>query len=405
MRELTHLEPYRFHPLLDKETLMFSDTGLDELLEQARQRLNDFSEPIDAIVGYWDFPVSSMVPVLATEYGLPGPSLESVVKCEHKYWSRLVQREVTDAHPGFAIVDLEDPQTPPGLRFPMWLKPVKSYSSALAFKVSDEDELREAVAEIRDGIGRTGEAFDFLLSMLELPPAVEEAGGMACLAEEAVQGEQITAEGYCYGGKAHVHGIIDSLCYSGSSSFLRFQYPSRIPEDVQERVTRISTDVMEHIGLDASTFNIEFFWEPDTGALNILEINPRLSQSHAPLFELVDGMPNHQALVQLAVGEEPTMPSREGDHQVAAKWFHRVFRDAHVKSTPSEEDIARVREEFPGAMVDIVAEEGKRLSELPAQDSYSFELFAVYLGAADEDDLQAKFDRCVELLPFELDKS
>ncbi|MEB3371388.1 ATP-grasp domain-containing protein [Saccharopolyspora mangrovi] len=404
MRELTHLEPYRFHPLLDKEKLMYSDTGLDRLLELAQNQLDDFSGPIDAIVGYWDFPVSSMVPILATQNGLPGPSLESVVKCEHKYWSRLVQREVTNAHPGFAIIDLDDPETPPGLRFPMWLKPVKSYSSTLAFKVDDEEQLRAAATEIRDGMGRIGEAFDFLLSMLELPPAVAEAGGMACLAEEAVQGEQITAEGYCYGGEAHVHGIIDSHCYPETSSFLRYQYPSRLPEEVQERVVAISRDVMQHVGLDSSTFNIEFFWDTETDALNILEINPRLSQSHAPLFELVDGMPNHQAMVQLAVGEEPTMPRREGEHRIAAKWFHRTFRDALVKSTPSEEDLGRVRQEVPSATLDVVAEEGRQLSELPAQDSYSYELFAVYLGADDESELRAQFDRCVELLPFDLDE-
>ncbi|MDI2029243.1 ATP-grasp domain-containing protein [Saccharopolyspora sp. TS4A08] len=404
MRELTHLEPYRFHPLLDKEELMHSDTGLDRLLELAQNQLDDFSGPIDAIVGYWDFPVSSMVPILATQNGLPGPSLESVVKCEHKYWSRLVQREVTDAHPGFAIIDLDQPEAPPGLRFPMWLKPVKSYSSTLAFKVDDEEQLRAAATEIRDGMGRTGEAFDFLLSMLELPPAVAEAGGMACLAEEAVRGEQITAEGYCSGGAAHVHGIIDSFCYPETSSFLRYQYPSRIPEEVQERIVAISRDVMQHIGLDSSTFNIEFFWDTETDALNVLEINPRLSQSHAPLFELVDGMPNHQAMVQLAVGEEPTMPSREGEHRMAAKWFHRTFRDALVKSTPSQEDLDRVREEVPSATIDVVAEEGKRFSELPAQDSYSYELFAVYLGADDESELRARFDRCVELLPFDLDE-
>lgn len=405
MHELEHLAPYRFHALLDKEQLMFGDIGLEELLEKAQQRLDDFPEPIDAIVGYWDFPVSSMVPILATDNGLPGPSLESVVKCEHKYWSRLVQREVTDAHPGFAIIDLDEPRTPSGMRFPMWLKPVKSFSSDLAFKANDEEELRAATAEIREGIGRIGRAFDFLLSKLELPPAIEEAGGMACLAEEAVHGEQITTEGYVHDGHAQIHGIIDSLCYPDSSSFLCYQYPSRIPEHVQQRACSITRDVIEHIGLNDSTFNIEFFWEPDTDALNILEINPRLSQSHAPLFELVDGMPNHQAMVQLAVGEEPNMPHRQGQHHIAAKWFHRTFEDATVTSTPSESDLARLTEELPDATVDIIAQQGSRLSELPAQDSYSYELFAAYLGAANEEELRAKFDRCVQLLPFGLDRT
>ncbi|GAB3693648.1 ATP-grasp domain-containing protein [Saccharopolyspora tripterygii] len=404
MRELEDLAPYRFRALLDKEKLMFGDTGLEQLLEDAQEGIENSPEPVHAIIGYWDFPVSSMVPILATQNGLPGPSLEAVVKCEHKFWSRLVQREVTDAHPHFAIVDLDNPETPPGMRFPVWLKPVKSYSSDLAFKAHDSEELRERVAEIREGIGGIGRAFDFLLSKLELPPEIEDAGGMACLAEETVHGDQITAEGYVSGGRARVHGIIDSLCYEDTSSFLRFQYPAGAPEEIRHRITEISKNVIEHIGLDDSTFNIEFFWDRDSNALNILEINPRLSQSHAPLFELVDGMPNHQVMVQLAAGEEPAMPSREGEHRIAAKWFHRAFQDAFVTATPSEDDLSRVQEDIPSATVDIIAESGKRLSELPAQDSYSYELFAVYLGAEDEQDLRAKFDRCVELLPFTLDE-
>lgn len=404
MHELEHLAPYRFHALLDKEKLMFGDTGLEQLLADAQERLDGFPEPVHAIVGYWDFPVSSMVPILATQNGLPGPSLESVVKCEHKFWSRLVQREVTDAHPGFAIVGLDNPETPPGMRFPVWLKPVKSYSSDLAFKAHDEEELRARVAEIREGIGGVGRAFDFLMSKLELPPEIEATGGMACLAEETVHGVQITAEGYAHGGRAHVYGIIDSMCYPDTSSFLRFQYPAGVPEEIRHRITEISQNVIEHIGLDETTFNIEFFWDSDSEALNILEINPRLSQSHAPLFELVDGKPNLQVMVQLAAGEEPTMPSREGEYSIAAKWFHRVFKDAFVTATPSEDDLARVQEEVPGATVDVIAEPGHRLSELAAQDSYSYELFAVYLGAEDEEELRTKFNRCVELLPFTLDQ-
>ncbi|MFC7343880.1 ATP-grasp domain-containing protein [Saccharopolyspora griseoalba] len=405
LREQPHLSGYRFHALLDKDRLMFGDVDLPRLLEVAQQRIDEFREPVDAIVGYWDFPVSSMVPILCTRNGLPGPSLESVVKSEHKYWSRLVQREVTDAHPSFGIVDLDRPEPPPGLNFPMWLKPVKAYSSELALKVHDSSELRSAAEQVHRGIAEVGEAFDFLLSTLELPPEIADIGGVACLAEEAVHGDQITAEGYCHGGRAHVYGIVDSLCYPDSSSFQRYQYPSGVDEELRPRIVDISCAVAERLGLDHTMFNIEFFRDPETEALNILEVNPRLSQSHAPLFELVDGTPNHQAMVQLATGEQPTMPYRSGRHRVAGKWFHRTFEDAHVKSAPGDAELARVREEFPDAFVDLVAQEGKRLSELRAQDPYSYELFAVYLGADSEEDLRAKYLRCVDLLPFVLRRS
>ena len=45
--------------------------------------------------------------MLSERYGTRSTSLESVVKCEHKYWSRLEQQKVIDEHPRFGRVDLE----------------------------------------------------------------------------------------------------------------------------------------------------------------------------------------------------------------------------------------------------------------------------------------------------------
>lgn len=91
--------------------------------------------------------MSTLVPLLSAEYGTTSTSLESVVTCEHKYWSRLEQRKVIDEHPRFGMVDLDsdDPRPPGGVDFPMWLKPALAYSSELAFGVSDMREFRTAV--------------------------------------------------------------------------------------------------------------------------------------------------------------------------------------------------------------------------------------------------------------------
>ena len=107
LRSLEHAREYRFHRLLTREELMYGEVDLPRLVDSAERVLADFDGPVDAIVGYWDFPVSSMVPLLCERHGLPSPGLRAVVTCEHKYWSRLEQQRVTDAHPAFALVDLE----------------------------------------------------------------------------------------------------------------------------------------------------------------------------------------------------------------------------------------------------------------------------------------------------------
>lgn len=406
LRDLPHLSQYRFHGLLTVEELTQADEiDLGALLEKAGQQLEAFDGTVDAIIGYWDFPVSSMVPILCERFGLPTTSLRAVTACEHKYWSRLEQQQVTDAHPAFGIVDLESASEPPeDVGFPMWLKPVKSFSSDLAFLVHDRSEFDQAVEQIRAGIGRIGAPFDALLDMLELPDEISRIGGQACLAEAAVDGRQLTVEGYVHEGKVCVQGVIDSIDYENSSSFLRYEYPSRAPAEVTERLTDVTERVITRVGLDHSTFNIEYFWNTDTGDINILEVNPRLSQSHARLFEAVDGVPNHQCMVRLALGQNPDLPYREGEYRVAGKWFLRRFSDGVVRRVPTAEEIDRITADIPGIAVQIIPGQGDRLADLSGQDSYSYELADIFVGADTRQELIDKYERCVEALHFEFDE-
>ncbi|HEX5568448.1 MAG TPA: ATP-grasp domain-containing protein [Streptomyces sp.] len=404
LRDVPHAVDYRFHPLLSIEELQHGEIPVAELLDKAQKELDAFDGSIDAIVGYWDFPVSTLVPILAERYGTRATSLESVVKCEHKYWSRLEQRKVIDEHPRFALVDLDGDLRPPeGLRFPMWLKPVKSFSSELAFGVADEEEFRAAAARIREGVTRIGRPFEFILDRLDLPPEIAEAGGQACLAEESLSGVQAAVEGYVYDGEVTVYGVLDSINYPDTSCFLRHQYPSALPEPVVRRLRDVSERVIRRIGMDWATFSIEFFYDARNDAISLLEINPRHSQSHAELFEYVDGVPNHHCMLSLALGRDPELPYRQGPYRLAAKWYHRQFTDGLVRRVPTAEEIERVEREVPGVRITVKPGEGQRLSDMPGQDSYSYELAHVFVGADSEEEMRAKYDHCVASLPFEFD--
>ena len=395
-------EHQTFVPVLTSAEMQQGEVSVPDLLDRAFAQLDDRPEPVDGIVGFWDFPVSTLVPLIASRYGLRSASLESVVMCEHKYWSRLAQRDVIDEYPPFGLVDLAgDVRLPDGVRYPVWLKPVKSYSSELAFHVADDEQLAAAAAEIREGIGRIGRPFEDVLGRIDLPPEIAEVGGQACLAEEAMTGARAATEGYVHDGRVVVHGVLDSITYPESSSFLRHQYPSQLPEHVQKRLVEVSERVIARVGLDWTTFSVEFFCDPESGEVSVLEINPRHSQSHAKLFEHVDGIANHHAMVQLALGKEPAMPRGAGPYEIAAKWYHRRFSDGVLRHGPTAEEIARIECEIPGVHVAPVPAEGQRLSDLEAQDSYSYELTDVIVGAGDEAELVAKYERAVDLLTYE----
>ncbi|MFF8437843.1 ATP-grasp domain-containing protein [Streptomyces bacillaris] len=398
---------HRLHPLLTIEELQEGQVTVDELLARARAVLDAHEGGIDAIVGYWDFPVSTLVPLLSEEYRTVSTSLESVVKCEHKYWSRLEQRKVTDAYPRFGMVDLEsdDPRPPEGLRFPMWVKPALAYSSELAFGVADLAEFRSAVAEIREGIARVGKPFEAILDLLELPPEMAGVGGEVCLAEEAMTGIQVAVEGYVHRGEVTVYGVLDSINYPGSSSFLRHQYPSTLPAPVIRRLHEVSERTMRQIGMDRATFSIEYFYDPKTADIRLLEINPRHSQSHAEMFQFVDGVPNHHRMFRLVLGGDPAVPPGGGRYRVAAKWYYRWFGEGRVHRVPTAEDLAAIEREIPGVHIDMVPAEGQRLSTVHGQDSYSYEVAHIFTGGDDEDDLRRKFDACVAALGLTFDET
>lgn len=404
LEAMPEADQYRFHPVLSLDAITGDEIAFGVVLAAAQRILDNVEVPIDAIIGFWDFPVTSLIPLLRRRYGLPAVALEEVVMCEHKYWSRLVQSEVIDEYPPFALVDPQsDRLVPSGLRFPMWVKPVKSFSSVLAFGVADQEAFDSALAQIRDGIGWLGEPFDALLEYVDLPPEIVRAGGQMCLAEEEITGRQLTVEGYRYHGEVVLYGVVDSVLYDDSPSFQRYQYPSSIPDRVIDRLGEISRRVIERIGLESMTFNIEYFWDPDTDAIMLLEINPRHSQSHAELFAAVDGMANHQVMLRLALGLDPCFPHRRGKYQIAAKFFVRRFSDGVVRRHPSVAEIDAIKRIFPGTAIVLTAHAGDVLSQMKEQDSYSYELASVFIGAENESELLGKFDQVVAALRYEVD--
>ncbi|MDX1648619.1 MAG: ATP-grasp domain-containing protein [Myxococcota bacterium] len=402
-------ERYRFHALLETDEVVGrQECDVEALLDRAREVLAGFEGSVDAILAHWDFPVSVMAPILCAEHGLPSPSLESVLRCQHKYWSRVEQRAVVpEATPDFCAVDpfADRPIEQLRLDFPFWIKPVIGYGSVLGFRVEDREDFDHAIEEARARIHRLGEPFDQVLRRVERPPEVRDVGGCHLIAEGLVQGREIAPEGHVHRGRFAAHGLIDMVRDDRGESFERYEYPAQVEEAVARRVFEASEKVLGRIGFDDGCFNIEFFFDEDRDRLWMVEINPRISQSHSKLFEKVDGASNHEVAVHVALGEPPRFEHGRGPFRHAAKFLHRRRgkEDAEVVSVPDEEDLAALRERQPGTWVHVLVEPGMRLSELTDQDAYSYVLAELAIGADSRQELEEKYREAVDLLPFELE--
>lgn len=410
LRGLPEFRRYEFHSLLPQGDVLKADSyDYEQLLIDANEQLRGFDGTVDGIVSWWDFPASGLMPVLTEHWDLYGPSLRSVVVLEHKYWSRLAQRAVAVEHvPAFAAFDPFDERAldrvrERGVDYPFWLKPVKSVGSYLGFRIEGPEDFTAAVATMREEIGQFGDPFDQALARVDAPPEVEALGGSACLAEGIIGGWQCTLEGYVSHGETHIYGTVDSLRMPGVSTFRCYQYPSRLPIPVQRRMEQIAKAVVAQAGLDHGCFNAEFFYDEEAGKIWILEVNTRLSQSHCDLFAKVDGVSSQRAMLSVSQGRSPRMPSRQGDFNVAGKYFLRTTEDGTVRSVPSEQDLAAVRERFPGTRIELVPVPGVKLSELAVQETYSFELGRVFIGADDHDQLEQRFEAIEAMLPFDIE--
>ena len=309
-----------------------------------------------------------------------------------------------DLVPGFCAVDpfAVDLAAPIDLAFPYWLKPVKAHSSHLGFKIRNRPDFEQAIEAIRAGIHVLAEPFNHILSFADLPPEIAPIDGNHCIAEAMISaGRQCTLEGYVLDGEVVVYGVVDSLREgTHRSSFSRYQYPSRLPRRVQQRMIEAAGRFLRHAGYDRSPFNMEFYWEAQGDAIWLLEVNARISKSHCPLFEMVDGRSHHQVMIDVALGRRPDFPHREGNCKVAAKFMFRLFDDGVITRVPTADDIARVEERFPGTRVRLMVEEGARLAHLRLQDSYSFEIAEIFIGAESQAALRGNYRACLEMLDF-----
>ncbi len=405
VRDAEHLT---FHDLLDYDRVVAArEIDFEGLLEEARAELDAFEGTVDGVIAHWDFPVSVIGPILAAERGLPAPTLSSLLASEHKYWSRLAQQEsIPECVPAFAAFDPFDDDALTGvldqLDFPFWVKPVKAHSSALGFKVTDEQSFREAQARIRESIEEMGDAFNAALSRVDLPPELGDAGGNTCLAEQFVAGMQCAPEGTVFDGEFRVHGLFDMHKDDAGTSFDRLDYPAgSVPESVQERMIDLTRRYMEHIGFDNGCFNSEFMWDEEEDQLWLIEVNTRISQSHSDLFLKVDGASNHEVAIDIARGRPPRMPYREGAYAVAGQCMVLHDEDGIVTRVPDAEDMEQLRETYPDVRLVTQVEVGDRLSEVSGQDSYRYVVGKLHIGAGSHEELGRLHEEISAALPFE----
>jgi len=332
--------------------------------------------PADGVVGTKDRS-ALLAALVARRRGLPGPTPEALLACQHKPTSRGLQAAVApEATPRFARLDGEVPPFPP----PYFVKPVVGRLSQDTRRVDDPLELAEL-----DGWDAYREGYAAIAELAGFPRG--EVGGY--LAEELRSGMEVTLEGYVHGGRVTVIGVTDSVMYPGTNSFERFEYPTRLPRSRRDELAALTERVLPALGFDGGFFNVEFV-VPEREQVTLIEVNGRIASQFAPLVRAVHGRSTYEALFALACGDDPAWTPREPEG-VAISYVLRRFEDAFVEAVPEPEDD-----------LEILVRPGLRLSEQGTNDAESFRLAIVYGSGETREEALARCRERVAGLSFRL---
>jgi hypothetical protein len=280
--------------------------------------------------------------------------------CQHKPTSRRIQREtVPEATPRFAL--LRGRELPFGP--PLFVKPVVGRLSQNARRVDSAVDLPAP--------GEHDEYAAGYRAVAEVAGLTESCEGF--LAEELLEGAEVTLEGYVQGGRMTVVGVTDSLKYEGTNSFEGFVYPSSLSRRCLDEIEGVATKLLPALGFDGGFFNVEFF-VPSRGPAKVIEVNGRLASQFAPLVQALHGRSTYDALFALACGDDPAWERGTPDG-VSLSYVLRRFEDAFVEAVPE-----------PQPNVEILVRPGARLSEQGGtNDPASFRLAILYQTGVDRD--------------------
>ena len=347
------LKAIRAAGLEERYRVHFAGSDLDQLQDFDPEAFLDECEamPADGVLGTKD-QSALLAALLAERRGLPGPSPQALVACQHKPTARRIQQRVApEATPRFAVINGDPP-----FEVPFFVKPVVGRLSQNVFRIEDPDDLQDL-----HEIDRYTTRYAEIAALAGADPAA--AHGF--MAEELLSGVEVTLEGYVHGGRVTTIGVTDSIKYPGTFSFESFEYPSALPRERLDELSDISARVLTALGFEGGFFNVEFF-VPEDGPAQIIEANGRIASQFAPLVQAVHGRSTYDALFRLALGEDPAWGPCEPDG-VAVSYVLRVFEDALVAAVAD-----------PDPAVELLVRPGLYLSEQGVNDSHSYRLAILY---------------------------
>ena len=337
--------------------------------------------------------------MLAEQMGWPGTPVTAVLACQHKLHARQVLARVCpQANIEFSVLDTQyGAPVPSGLTYPLFIKPVKAAFSVLARVVNSRDELHRHTRfsgwelwVIRHLV----EPFEQVFQK-RLGPA-QSAHRM--IVEQPVSAAQFNLDGYVWQGEAAAFGVVDAIMYPGTQAFMRWDIPSLLPRDIQQRALQIAQAFLSDINFDYGMFNMEFFYDVATDRVTVIEFNPRMASQFSDLYLRVMGIDLHACALAMAHGQHPDTTLRViPTAGAAASLVYRSFSPDDACPMPDARQVRRFKTEFSdGLLFPFPKDKGSIARDFKWLGSYRYGI--VHLSGRDAADLKTRADAASAVL-------
>lgn len=298
------------------------------------------AQKIDAVLSSHEQFGALAAVLIAEKMGLPGASIGGMLNAQNKFLARqILAREMPEANVPFAAFPYTVRHASEiDLPFPFYAKPVKAAYSVLARRVDDFADLRRHIDFFpweRYIIKRLVRPFNDVLARLQ----TTAVNGHYMIGEQIIDGFQVNVDGFAANGRVEILGIVDAVMYPGTDAFLRWEYPSRLPQAWQDNIRRTAEKSIAALGLDHGLFNVEIRICTHSGDCKVIEVNPRMAAQFSDMYEAVDGINLHDVAIRLALGEPVAATKKIMPDHFATSFVYRRFDGREQENFPNTAQI------------------------------------------------------------------
>ena len=265
---------------------------------------------------------------VATELGLPGNTMETMLKSTNKWEMRKTFAENGDPSPKSVCVSSFEECKNMNFEFPVIVKPTDRSGSRGVTKVESMDGLKSAI-----------------------DTALECGFEKAVVVEEYASGLEYSVECITYNGQHHLLAITRKYT-TEAPNFIEVGHlePAPLSEEMASKVRDVVFHALDSLGVKNSASHSELKIDSN-GRIRIIEIGARMGGDciGSSLVELSTGIDFVKAVIDVAVGKEPEVQKTKNGYAIIryimsaddAKLLEEVKRDCadHLVEYEIEDDL------------------------------------------------------------------